>query len=593
MSKRPFRRYVFYKWSENPVWRDFFHIYQLQKKGEFIFMKKLSYYLKQHIPGYLFAILSMVIAVSLDLLTPQVTRHIVDDVLVGGQMGKLKYLLLAILLIGIGRCIFQYTKEFTFDKISSTIATDMRRDLFAHIQSLSADFFDKTSTGELMARVKDDIDRIWNALGYVGMLMMEVAFHVTVILFCMYSLNWKLAILPTLCMIFCAVLAILMENRLGTIYEEISEENAKLNTVAEENLAGVRTVKAFAREKFEIKKFLSHNNRYYELNMTQSRVFVRYSPYFSLIGKLLPLLVLLIGGYLFLQGELTLGALSAFVQYSTNIVWPMEMLGWLSNDFSSAVGSYRKIRKVYDQKPSIQEPEEPIVLPEVTGDIRFEPKKTRVERRSLSLILRIGIPAGLQSSMFSISNVLIQSAINSFGAAAIAGNTAAASIEGFATTVSNSISQAALTFSSQNMGAEKYQRVRRVLAVCLAATLVGGLTLGLLIYAFGTPLLSLFNTDPDVIANGLIRVSHNMPLYVLFCMQDTFVGQLRGIGYSLLPTITSLSGICLLRVVWLYTAFAASPTLDTLYLSYPVSWAATLFALIVCYAVVVRKMPRA
>ena len=116
-------------------------------------MKKLSYYLKQHIPGYLFAILSMVIAVSLDLLTPQVTRHIVDDVLVGGQMGKLKYLLLAILLIGIGRCIFQYTKEFTFDKISSTIATDMRRDLFAHIQSLSADFFDKTSTGELMARV--------------------------------------------------------------------------------------------------------------------------------------------------------------------------------------------------------------------------------------------------------------------------------------------------------------------------------------------------------------------------------------------------------------------------------------------------------
>ena len=163
-----------------------------------------------------------------------------------------------------------------------------------------------------------------------------------------------------------------MENRLGTIYEEISEENAKLNTVAEENLAGVRTVKAFAREKFEIKKFLSHNNRYYELNMTQSRVFVRYSPYFSLIGKLLPLLVLLIGGYLFLQGELTLGALSAFVQYSTNIVWPMEMLGWLSNDFSSAVGSYRKIRKVYDQKPSIQEPEEPIVLPEVTGDIRFE-----------------------------------------------------------------------------------------------------------------------------------------------------------------------------------------------------------------------------
>ena len=116
--------------------------------------------------------------------------------------------------------------------------------------------------------------------------------------------------------------------------------------------------------------------------------------------------------------------------------------------------------------------------------------------------------------------------------------------------------------------------------------------MGLLIDTFGTPLLALFNTDPDVIACGLIRVSHNMPPYFLFCLQDTFVGLLRGIGYSLLPTVTSLSGICLLRIVWLYTAFAASPTLDTLYLSYPVSWAATLAALIACYAVVIRKLPK-
>ena len=227
------------------------------------------------------------------------------------------------------------------------------------------------------------------------------------------------------------------------------------------------------------------------------------------------------------------------------------------------------------------------------GALHLDLHKLGFHAGALKQILLIGLPAGLQSTVFSLSNVVIQSAINSFGAAAIAGNTAAASIEGFATTVSNSISQAALTFSSQNMGAEKYARVRRVLCVCLAATFVGGLTLGLLIYTFGTPLLALFNTDPAVIASGLVRVRHNMPLYVLFCMQDTFVGQLRGVGYSLLPTITSLSGICLLRVVWLYTAFAASPTLDTLYLSYPVSWAATLFALIVCYAVVVRKMPRA
>lgn len=335
-------------------------------------MKKLTAYLGQHIGGYLFAILSMMIAVSLDLLSPQLTRHIVDDVIVGGEMEKLKYLLGGILAVGVGRCIFGYAKEFTFDRISASIATDMRRDLFAHIQSLSTEFFDRTQTGELMARVKDDIDRIWNAVGYVSMLILEVIFHVTVILVCMYSLSWKLAVLPTCCMIFCAVLALRMENRLGQIYEDISEENAALNTVAEENLAGVRTVKAFAREKFEIAKFLSHNRRYYDLNMKQSRVFVRYSPWFSLIGKLLPLVILLLGGFLYMQGEMTLGTLTAFVEYSTNIVWPMEMLGWLSNDFSSAVGSYRKIKRIYAVKPVITQSEHPVVLKQVQGDIRFE-----------------------------------------------------------------------------------------------------------------------------------------------------------------------------------------------------------------------------
>lgn len=335
-------------------------------------MKKLSFYLKQHALGYLVGVASMVIAVSLDLLSPQLTRHIIDDVIVGKQLEKLMPLLAGIFCIGAGRFFFQYLKEFTFDKTAATIATEMRRNLFDHIQSLSTEFFDRTQTGELMARVKEDIDNVWNALGYVSMLLLEVIYHVTVILFCMYSLSWKLAILPTCCMIFCAALALVMEGKLGRVYEEISEENAALNSVAEENLAGVRTVKAFAREKFEIQKFLSHNQRYYDLNMKQSRIFIRYSPWFSLISKLLPLIVLMLGGYLFIQGELSLGSLGAFVEYSNNIIWPMEMLGWLSNDFSSGVGSYRKIKRIYDVKPVVTQKEAPVVLDRVEGDIRFD-----------------------------------------------------------------------------------------------------------------------------------------------------------------------------------------------------------------------------
>lgn len=334
-------------------------------------MKKLSSYLMEHKFGYLLGFVSMVIAVSLDMVSPQLTKHIIDDVIVGGRIEILKYLLGGILIVGAGRCVFGYTKEFTFDRIGSSIATDMRKDLFSHIQSLSADYFDKTNTGELMSRVKDDIDRIWNAVSYVSMLILEVVFHTGIVLFCMYRLNWKLALLPTAAMLITGTIAVLEERRLGVIYEDISEENAVLNTVAEENLAGVRTVKAFAREKFEIGKFLSHNNRYYELNMRQSKVFVKYYPYFSLITKLLPLIILFFGGGLVIQGKLSIGSLSAFVEYSMNIVWPMEMLGWLSNDFSSAVGSYRKIRKIYNVKPSISEPEVPEILPAVKGKVEF------------------------------------------------------------------------------------------------------------------------------------------------------------------------------------------------------------------------------
>lgn len=335
-------------------------------------MKKLSSYIWEYRVPYFIAILSLLIAVTLDMLSPRLTARVVDDVIVGGNLSELKYLLLGFLGVGVGRCIFQYIKEYTFDKNGSGISSDMRRDLFRHIQGLSAEFFDRTNTGELMARVKEDIDHIWDALGYVSMLLIEVLYHTIIILVCMYMLNWKLALIPTAAMLLCGTVALIMERKLGRVYEEISEENASLNTVAEENLAGVRTVKAFAREKFEIGKFLSHNKRYYELNMEQSRVFVRYYPVFSVITKVLPLLTILIGGKFVIEGEMTLGQMTAFVEYSTNIVWPMEMLGWLTNSFSSAVASNKKIKKIYQEKPAVTECEHPVTLEKVQGKVCFD-----------------------------------------------------------------------------------------------------------------------------------------------------------------------------------------------------------------------------
>ncbi len=335
-------------------------------------MKKLSSYIWEYKVPYLIAIVSLLIAVTLDMMAPRLTARVVDDVIVGGNIAELKYLLLGFLGIGLGRCVFQYVKEYTFDKNGVKISGDMRRDLFRHIQGLSADFFDKTNTGELMARVKEDVDRVWDAIGYVSMLLLEVIYHTSIILVCMYMLNWKLALLPTAAMLLCGSFAVIMERRLGKVYEEISEENAALNTVAEENLAGVRTVKAFARERYEISKFLSHNKRYYDLNMEQSKVFVRYYPCFTVVTKVLPLLTILIGGKFVIDGEMTLGQMTAFVEYSGNIVWPMEMLGWLTNSFSAAVASNKKIKKIYEVKPTITEVTNTVKLEKVEGKVCFD-----------------------------------------------------------------------------------------------------------------------------------------------------------------------------------------------------------------------------
>lgn len=337
-----------------------------------IFMKKVTSYIWDYKWLYLAAILCLIISVGLDMLAPQLTKQIIDDVIVAGNTSKLIWLLLGILGIGAGRCIFSYIKEFTSDYLGSTIGAKMRLALFNHIQKLSTEFFDRTNTGELMARVKEDIDRVWDGLGFIGMLIFEIVFHTGIILFCMFRLNPTLAVLPAVCMVFCGGLALFMEHKLGKVYEEISEENAVLNTVAEENLAGVRTVKAFAREKFEIRKFLSHNKRYYELNMKQSKLFVKYDPIFTFISRLLPIVTLLIGGGMVMRGEFSLGSLGAFVEYSNNIVWPMEMLGWVTNSFSSAVASNKKIRKIYQEKPTVLEKETPVILPKITGKITFD-----------------------------------------------------------------------------------------------------------------------------------------------------------------------------------------------------------------------------
>ena len=229
-----------------------------------------------------------------------------------------------------------------------------------------------------------------------------------------------------------------------------------------------------------------------------------------------------------------------------------------------------------------------------TGGIRVEIKKIYIHKDKMKKMLQIGVPAGLQSVLFSVSNVLIQSSINSFGATVVAGNSAAANIEGFVYVAMNAFYQANISFTSQNMGARKYHRLNRILLTALSCVFAMGLVAGVSCYVAGPMLLSLYTNSPNVIAAGMIRLGYICLPYFIIGIMEVVVGSLRGMGYAVFPMIVSLVGSCLLRIVWLQTVFRIERfhNIDTVYLIYPISWVVTTLAHIITYIVVKRKLEK-
>lgn len=217
---------------------------------------------------------------------------------------------------------------------------------------------------------------------------------------------------------------------------------------------------------------------------------------------------------------------------------------------------------------------------------RLRLDKLKISPHKLGFMLRIGLPAGLQGAIFSFSNVLIQSSVNSFGADAVAGNSAAANLEGFVYVAMNTLHQTAVSFVGQNYGAKKYGRIGTIAVQCILIVSATGLLLGNLFYLSGGLLLQLYADEAAVITIGLTRMRYICCPYFLCGVMDTLVGCMRGMGRSVLPMLVSLSGACVFRVVWIYTIFQKSRTLETLYISYPISWALTAMVHLGCFLLV-------
>lgn len=233
-----------------------------------------------------------------------------------------------------------------------------------------------------------------------------------------------------------------------------------------------------------------------------------------------------------------------------------------------------------------------IALIRRTDGCRLQLKKLRIYKAQLMKMISKGLPAGIQGAMFSISNVVIQSSINTFGEVFMSGNAAASNIEGFAYVCMNALHQTALNFTGQNVGAGQYKRVQKIAGVCLGCVTVVGIVVGGTIYAFAPQLLSIYITDSaEAIGYGVQRMAFVALPYFLLGLQDVTTGLLRGLGASLAPMLISVLGICGLRICWIYTIFRIPQfhTPDWLFVSYPISWVVTFFAQLTLYIIVYRR----
>ncbi|MCP5465383.1 MAG: ABC transporter ATP-binding protein [Thermotogae bacterium] len=322
-------------------------------------MIRMFSYLKKYRLLILVPFIFMITSMILDMFNPVLSQMIIDRVIVNKETELMLKLVIGLAAISLSRAVFGYIREFMFDYIGVKVQQDIRRELFEHIQSLNFSYFDSMNTGELMSRIGQDVDNIWSAMGFgIGLLIDNALYFVTAAGILIY-INWKLALFTLVTMPIIAYLAFKLEKEIGKAFDKISDQAATLNTAAQENIAGVRLVKAFAREKYEIMKFLEMNKKNYDLNMEKTKIWGRYFPLIELLGNISVVVVVVAGGVLVINENLTIGTLFAYTQYIWMLIWPMRMIGWLTNVISESKTSAKKIFKILDTEPIIKDPDNP------------------------------------------------------------------------------------------------------------------------------------------------------------------------------------------------------------------------------------------
>ena len=378
-------------------------------------MKRILKYVSKYKGTVIIGTMCMLIVIGVDLFLPYLQQIFIDSGLMKGNQNVIVSVLVWIGIITIIKAMLGYGKEFLYDVLSSWVHQDIKNDLFAHIQTLEFEYFDNMNTGELMSRIGEDAENIWQTIGYGMRLFIENIIYFVISTIILFVLNYKLALACFIVMIPIGFIGIKLENKFGETYSKISDQTAEINTIAQEDISGIKLVKAFSREKYEINKFLKMNKVYYDLNMEQAKIIGDYFPPIEFLTNIALVIMIVLGGFLVMDGEVSIGILVAFNGYIWNLIWPMRMLGELTDLLSRTVSSANKIFAIMDKDPSIKTKENFKDVKNIKGNIKFEGVNFKYDDKLVLKNINLDIKAGSTVAIMGATGAGKSSLINLIG----------------------------------------------------------------------------------------------------------------------------------------------------------------------------------
>jgi ATP-binding cassette subfamily B multidrug efflux pump len=321
---------------------------------------------------FIIPILAMIGCICADSSYPYFQKIFIDNIILGNMDSYLVIFLIIIASIALIHGLLSYVNEYLFDKFALIVCRKLRQDLYTKFQSFEFSFFDNNNTGELLSRIIEDIDVVWDTLSFGMRLLIEAIILFSISVTIMLSINKTLTLICLAVLLPVAYIGTIMDKKFWSVYSQISDQTAEINSIVQQDVSGIRLVKAFAREKHEISKFLKVNKKFFDLNVEQAKIVGTYGPLIELLTNSAPILMIVYGGYLCIQGNLSFGDLVAFTSYIFNLSWCVKNLGFFINLLSQNKASMSKITDILDRKSEIVSKENSYNPTEVKGDIVFK-----------------------------------------------------------------------------------------------------------------------------------------------------------------------------------------------------------------------------